>query len=82
MKQFLIGTVALFLQHFCFSQNEAFLLATVTGQGTKTFFAENKDFFFAKDEDMQLEFTRDDQNKVEDFVLHQGGQLINCKKIK
>jgi CubicO group peptidase (beta-lactamase class C family) len=58
------------------------LLATPTGQGTKTFFAEKKDFFFAKDEDMQLEFTRNDQNKVEDFVLHQGGQQIKCKKIK
>ena len=61
---------------------DSVLLATPTGQGSKTFFAEKKDSFFAKGEDIQLEFTRNDQNEVDGFVLHQGGQQIKCKKIK
>jgi CubicO group peptidase (beta-lactamase class C family) len=61
---------------------DSVLIATPTGQPAKTFFAEKKDFFFAKDDDMQLEFTRNNQNKIQDFVLHQAGQQIKCKKIK
>ncbi len=61
---------------------DSVLMATPTGQGSKTFFAEKKDFFFAKEDDIQLEFTRNDQNKVDAFVLHQAGQQIKCKKIK
>ena len=61
---------------------DSVLTATPTGQGNKTLFAEKKDFFFEKDEDVQLDFTRNDQNEVDGFVFHQGGHEIKCKKIK
>jgi hypothetical protein len=45
-------------------------------------FAEKKDFFFEKEEDVQLDFTRNDKSEVDGFVFHQSGREIQCKKIK
>jgi len=53
-----------------------------TGQGTKILHAEKKDFFFEKEEDIQVEFTRNDKKEVDGFILHQGGGKFTCKKIK
>ncbi len=61
---------------------DSVLIANPTGQPAKTLYAEKKDFFFEKEEDVQLEFTRNDKNEVDGFVLHQSGHEIKCKKIK
>jgi CubicO group peptidase (beta-lactamase class C family) len=61
---------------------DSVLIATPTGQSTKTLFAEKKDFFFEKEEDVQLDFTRNDKSEVDGFVFHQSGREIQCKKIK
>jgi CubicO group peptidase (beta-lactamase class C family) len=61
---------------------DSVLIAIPTGQTPKTLFAEKKDSFFEKEEDVQLDFTRNDQNEVDGFVFHQSGQEIRCKKIK
>ncbi|MGN6266152.1 MAG: serine hydrolase [Ginsengibacter sp.] len=58
------------------------LIATPTGQSDKALFAEKKDSFFEKEEDVQLEFTRNDKNEVNGFVLRQAGKEIKCKKLK
>jgi CubicO group peptidase (beta-lactamase class C family) len=58
------------------------LMATPTGQSTKTLYAEREDFFFEKEEDVQVEFTRNDKKEVNGFILHQGGREITCTKIK
>lgn len=58
------------------------LAATPTGQSTKTLHAEKEDFFFEKEEDIQVEFTRNDKKEIDGFILHQGGGKIPCKKIK
>ena len=61
---------------------DSVLIANPTGQSAKTLYAEKKDFFFEKEEDVQLDFTRNDKNEVDGFVFHQSGQEIKCKKIK
>lgn len=61
---------------------DSVLIATPTGQRDKTLFAEKKDFFFEKEEDVQLEFTRNEKNGIDGFVFHQSGHEIKCKKIK
>ncbi|HUZ59950.1 MAG TPA: serine hydrolase [Hanamia sp.] len=61
---------------------DSVLIANPTGQSAKTLYAEKKDFFFEKEEDVQLYFTRNDKNEVDGFVFHQSGQEIKCKKIK
>ena len=58
------------------------LVATPTGQSPKTLHAEKEDFFFEKEEDVQVEFIRNDKKEVDGFILHQGGRKIQCKKIK
>lgn len=61
---------------------DSVLIATPTGQGDKTLYAEKKDFFFEKEEDVQLDFTRNDKNEVDGFIFHQSGREIRVKKIK
>ncbi len=61
---------------------DSVLIAIPTGQTPKTLFAEKKDSFFEKEEDVQLEFTRNDANQVDGFVFHQSGKEMKCKKIK
>ena len=61
---------------------DSVLIANPTGQSAKTLFAERKDFFFEKEEDVQLNFTRNDKNEIDGFVFYQSGHEIKCKKIK
>ncbi len=61
---------------------DSVLIATPTGQSPKTIFAEKKDAFFEKEEDVQIEFTRNGQGEVDGFIFHQSGNEIKCKKIK
>ena len=58
------------------------LIATPTGQSTKTLHAEKEDFFFDAEEDVQVEFKRNDKKEIDGFILHQNGGQIRCKKIK
>lgn len=58
------------------------LSAIPTNQGEKIIYAEKKDFFFQKEEDVQVEFTRDSNRTVDGFILNQGGRNMKCKKIK
>lgn len=58
------------------------LSALPTGQSEKLLFAEKEDFFFQKEDDIQVEFTRDNTKAVTAFVLHQGGREMTCRKIK
>lgn len=53
-----------------------------TGQSEKTVLAEKTDVFFDTEDDVQIEFTRDAQNKVDGFILLQRGRKMVCKKIK
>ena len=68
--------------HVTMNIKDGELTATPTGQSVKTLHAEKTDLFFETEEDVQVEFTRSDKNEVDGFILHQGGQTINCKKIK
>jgi CubicO group peptidase (beta-lactamase class C family) len=58
------------------------LQATPTGQSPKLFKAEKEDLFFEKEDNIQIEFIRNEKKEVDGFMLHQGGQEIKCKKIK
>ena len=61
---------------------DSVLIANPTGQSAKTLYAEKKDSFFEKEEDVQLDFTRNDKSQIDGFLFHQGGGEIKCKKIK
>ncbi|MDQ6843653.1 MAG: beta-lactamase family protein [Bacteroidota bacterium] len=58
------------------------LLATPTGQSPKILHAEKEDSFFEKEEDVRVEFTRNDNKEVDGLVLYQGGGKMQCRKIK
>ncbi len=58
------------------------LSALPTGQSEKILHAEKEDFFFEKEEDVQVEFTRNDTKDIDGLILYQGGRKMVCKKIK
>ena len=58
------------------------LSATPTNQTEKILHAEKEDRFFQKEEDVQVEFTKNDNKEVDGFILNQGGRQTKCKKIK
>ena len=58
------------------------LISQATGQGKAELFAENKNFFFLKVVDAQVEFIKGASNTVEKMELHQNGRLIPGNKIK
>ncbi|CAN5694162.1 hypothetical protein BH10BAC2_BH10BAC2_04660 [soil metagenome] len=68
--------------HVTITVKDGVLAALPTGQSEKVLQAEKEDLFFQKDDDIQVEFTRDAGNAVDGFILHQGGGQIKCKKIK
>ena len=68
--------------HVVMSIKEGDLIALPTGQSELVIHAEKEDFFFVKEQDIQVEFTRNDKKEVTGFILHQGGANIPCKKIK
>ncbi len=68
--------------HVVISIKEGELIALPTGQSESVIHAEKEDFFFVKEQDIQLEFTRNDKKEVTGFILHQGGANVPCKKIK
>ncbi len=61
---------------------DSVLIATPTGPDRQNAVCRKKDFFFEKEEDVQLDFTRNDKNEIDGFMFHQSGREIKCKKIK
>ncbi|MGN6601531.1 MAG: hypothetical protein ACTHK8_03720 [Ginsengibacter sp.] len=59
---------------------DSVLIALPTGQSAQTLYAEKKDAFFQKEEDLQLNFTRNESGAIDGFVLHQGEQSMKFKK--
>jgi uncharacterized protein YneR len=68
--------------HVIMSIQDGELVAAPTGQPTNIMYAEKEDFFYLKEVDIQVAFTRNEKNIVNGFVLHQNGAKIPCKKIK
>ena len=58
------------------------LIALPTGQRENILHSEKEDFFFVKEQDIQVEFTRNEQKQLTGFILHQNGRKTSCKKIK
>ncbi len=58
------------------------LAAQPTGQSEKFILPEKEDMFFDTGDDVQLQFTRNEQKEVDGFVLIQRGRKTVCKKIK
>lgn len=68
--------------HVIMKVKDGELSAMPTNQTEKILHAEKEDFFFQKEEDVQVEFTRNDNKEVDGFILNQGGRQTKCKKIK
>jgi hypothetical protein len=68
--------------HVIMKVKDGELSATPTNQTEKMLHAEKEDFFFQKEEDVQVEFTRNSNKEVDGFILNQGGRQTKCKKIK
>jgi CubicO group peptidase (beta-lactamase class C family) len=68
--------------HVVITVKDGALSAVPTNQSEKILHAEKEDFFFEKEEDVQVEFTRNATKEVDGFILHQGGGQMKCKKIK
>ncbi len=68
--------------HVIMSIKNGELVAAPTGQQESVIYAEKEDAFFVKEQDIQIDFTRNENKEVTGFVLHQGGATIPCKKIK
>ena len=58
------------------------LMSQATGQGKAELFAEKENFFFQKVVDVQLEFIKGPDNKVEKLIIHQNGRPVTANKIK
>jgi serine-type D-Ala-D-Ala carboxypeptidase/endopeptidase len=58
------------------------LSGQVTGQPELRFYPESQTEFFCRMVDVQLTFTRDDQDRVTGLVLHQGGRDIGVNRVR
>lgn len=68
--------------HVTITVKDTVLIALPTNQSEKILYAEKENFFFQKEEDVQVEFTRNTNREVDSFILYQGGRQMKCKKIK
>lgn len=68
--------------HVVISVKGGQLSALPTGQSEKMLYAEKKDSFFQKDDDVQVVFTRGSNGQVAGFDFTQNGRQIKCKKVK
>jgi CubicO group peptidase (beta-lactamase class C family) len=57
------------------------LYGQATGQGKIELFAEKKDLFFPKVIDLEIEFVRGNDGKIESLILHQNGQHVPGKRL-
>ena len=51
-----------------------------TGQSKSEIYAQSEAKFFSKVVDAQISFIKDDQGKVTQLILHQGGANLAAKK--
>jgi hypothetical protein len=58
------------------------LIAQATGQNKNELFAEKENLFFLKFEDVQIEFIKAPDGKVDRLILYQYSQKLNALKIK
>lgn len=58
------------------------LMVQPSGQGKMEMFAEKEDFFFLKQANAQLEFTKEADGKTYKLIVHQNSQHMPAKKIK
>jgi len=58
------------------------LVASPTGQPTAVLHAEKEDYFFVKVPEVRLQFTRNEKQEIEGFILFQNGKEVKCPKIK
>ncbi len=68
--------------HVILKAKDGGLSAMPTNQSEKILHAEKEDFFFEKEEDVQVQFTRNANKEIDGFILYQGGGQVQCKKIK
>jgi hypothetical protein len=68
--------------HVVMTVKDGELVAAPTGQPSNVMYAEKEDVFFLNEPAIQINFTRNDKNEIDGFILHQGGATIPCKKIK
>lgn len=68
--------------HVTVTVRDQVLVALPTNQSEKILYPEKDDFFFQKEEDVQVEFTRNAGKTVDGFILHQGGRQMQFKKVK
>jgi CubicO group peptidase (beta-lactamase class C family) len=57
------------------------LLAAPTGQSPAVMHAEKEDHFFVEVPDVQFQFTKNEKQEIEGFILHQNGTERKCPKI-
>ena len=65
-----------------FTREGGRLFAQATGQQKFEVFAESETKFFLKVVDAQVEFVADPDGRINNMILHQGGQQIKGKRIK
>jgi uncharacterized protein YneR len=58
------------------------MFTQATGQSKVDIFAESETKFFLKVVDAQIEFVKDETGKVNKLILYQGGQKMECTRIK
>jgi CubicO group peptidase (beta-lactamase class C family) len=58
------------------------LIASPTGQPTAVLHAEKEDRFFVTAPEVQLQFTRNEKQEIDGFILYQNGREVKCPKIK
>ncbi|MEO6568142.1 MAG: serine hydrolase [Opitutaceae bacterium] len=56
------------------------LTTQLTAQGQSPLFAESEKVFFLKDVDAQVEFVSDEQGRVTDLLIHQGGGTQKARR--
>ena len=78
-----VGTYQLEPKIFLSVTNEDnHLFVEATGQGTIEVFPESETRFFSKSIDVEITFVKDEEGKVTELILHQGGEEVHAKKIK
>jgi hypothetical protein len=58
------------------------LTASPTGQPTVLLHAEKEDRFFVTAPELQIQFTRNEKQEIDGFILYQNGREVKCPKIK
>lgn len=68
--------------HLIVNIQDSHLRIDLPGRPASTLFAEKEDYFFVRNQHIQLQFTRNDKREVVGLILDQDGEKKSCKKIK